>query len=77
MQIALKVTDADAFRPDPAVEVVTPFEDTHYGTGAEGASCLSWPPTAVAGLMLLAVVHQHRTGAAPGRAPGDDGLAGS
>jgi uncharacterized glyoxalase superfamily protein PhnB len=28
----LKVADADAFRPDPAVEVVTPFEDTHYGT---------------------------------------------
>src|SRR5206468_4203884 len=32
VQIALKVADADAFRPDPAVEVVTPFEDTHYGT---------------------------------------------
>jgi uncharacterized glyoxalase superfamily protein PhnB len=32
MRIVLKVTDADAFRPDPAVEVVTPFEDTHYGT---------------------------------------------
>jgi uncharacterized glyoxalase superfamily protein PhnB len=28
----LKVADADAFRPDPAVEVVTPFKDTHYGT---------------------------------------------
>lgn len=32
MQIALKVRDADRFRPDPAVEVVTPFENTHYGT---------------------------------------------
>lgn len=32
MQVLLKVADADAFRADPAVEVVTPFEDTHYGT---------------------------------------------
>src|SRR4051794_11221581 len=31
-QIALKVPDADAFSADPAVEVVSPFEDTHYGT---------------------------------------------
>lgn len=31
-QILLKVADADAFRPGSAVEVVTPFEDTHYGT---------------------------------------------
>ena len=32
-RLVLKVPDADAFRPDPdAVEVVTPFEDTHYGT---------------------------------------------
>lgn len=31
-QIVLKVTDAEMFRPDPAVEVVTPFEDTQYGT---------------------------------------------
>src|SRR3989440_9547812 len=30
MRIALTVPDADAFRPDPAVEVVTPFEETHY-----------------------------------------------
>jgi hypothetical protein len=30
MQVALKVADADAF--DSAVEVVSPFEDTHYGT---------------------------------------------
>jgi uncharacterized glyoxalase superfamily protein PhnB len=28
----LKVADEGAFRPDPAIEVVTPFEDTHYGT---------------------------------------------
>jgi hypothetical protein len=32
VQAALRVADADAFRPDPAVEVVAPFEDTHYGT---------------------------------------------
>ena len=32
MQLVLKVADAQAVRPDPAVEVVTPFEDTHYGT---------------------------------------------
>ncbi|ANN16694.1 glyoxalase [Amycolatopsis orientalis] len=32
LQIALKVSDEDGFRPDPVVEVVTPFEDTHYGT---------------------------------------------
>lgn len=32
-RIVLKVPDADAFRPDPAaVEVVSPFEDTHFGT---------------------------------------------
>ncbi|WP_344906447.1 VOC family protein [Actinomadura meridiana] len=32
-QIAFKVADADVFRPAaPLVEVVTPFEDTHYGT---------------------------------------------
>ncbi|MDA3630376.1 VOC family protein [Saccharopolyspora sp. WRP15-2] len=31
-QIALKVPDADDFHAGPAVEVVTPFEDTHYGT---------------------------------------------
>lgn len=30
IQIVLKI--AGTFRPDPAVEVVTPFEDTHYGT---------------------------------------------
>src|SRR3954471_7939337 len=32
VRIALAVPDADAFRPGPAVEVVTPFEATHYGT---------------------------------------------
>ncbi len=32
IQVVLKVADADAVRPDPAVEVVTPFEDTHWGT---------------------------------------------
>ena len=31
-QIVLKVPDAHAFRPDPGVDVVTPFEDTHFGT---------------------------------------------
>jgi uncharacterized glyoxalase superfamily protein PhnB len=30
-QIVLKVADAETFHPDSAVEVVTPFEDTHYG----------------------------------------------
>ncbi|MEW1753547.1 VOC family protein [Streptomyces angustmyceticus] len=32
MQAVLKVPDAEAFRPGPHVEVVTPFEDTHFGT---------------------------------------------
>jgi uncharacterized glyoxalase superfamily protein PhnB len=33
MQLVLKVPDADAFHLDVGVvEVVTPFEDTHYGT---------------------------------------------
>ncbi|MER6981185.1 VOC family protein [Streptomyces carpinensis] len=31
-RIVLKVADAESFRLDPAVEVVTPFQDTHYGT---------------------------------------------
>jgi uncharacterized glyoxalase superfamily protein PhnB len=31
-RIVLKVPDADAFRADPVVGVVTPFEETHYGT---------------------------------------------
>jgi hypothetical protein len=32
MQIVLKVADPDGFRLDPALEAVTPFEDTHFGT---------------------------------------------
>jgi uncharacterized glyoxalase superfamily protein PhnB len=32
MQIVLKVADADAIRLDPSVEVVTQFEETHFGT---------------------------------------------
>jgi uncharacterized glyoxalase superfamily protein PhnB len=32
MQIVLKVADADAFSIDPAIEVLTPFADTHFGT---------------------------------------------
>ena len=32
MQVVFKVADADAFRPGDGVEVVTPFEETHYGT---------------------------------------------
>ena len=31
-RIVLKVPDAKACTLDPAVEVVTPFEDTHFGT---------------------------------------------
>jgi hypothetical protein len=31
-RIVLKVPDAAAFQADPVVEVVTPFEDTHFGT---------------------------------------------
>ncbi|MFH8349581.1 VOC family protein [Streptomyces sp. NPDC018045] len=31
-QIVLKVPDADTFSPEAGVEVVTPFEDTHFGT---------------------------------------------
>ncbi|MGC0417212.1 VOC family protein [Embleya sp. AB8] len=30
--IALKVADADTFHADPIVDVVTAFEDTHFGT---------------------------------------------
>ena len=32
MQVVLKLADVEAFRPEPAVDVVTPFEDTHFGT---------------------------------------------
>ena len=31
-QLVLKVPDAAAFHAEPIVEVVSPFEDTHYGT---------------------------------------------
>ena len=31
-QLVFKVADADAVQLDPSVEVVTPFEDTHFGT---------------------------------------------
>ncbi|MEV6795621.1 VOC family protein [Streptomyces sp. NPDC051320] len=31
-RLVLKVPDAEAFRPAPGVEVVTPFADTHFGT---------------------------------------------
>ncbi len=31
-RVVLKVPGDAGFRPDPIVEVVTPFEDTHYGT---------------------------------------------
>ena len=32
VQVVLRVAGAEAFVPDPALEVVTPFEETHYGT---------------------------------------------
>ncbi|MFD8707749.1 VOC family protein [Kitasatospora sp. NPDC059648] len=32
LQLVLKVADADAFRAGDGVEMVTPFEDTHFGT---------------------------------------------
>ena len=32
LRLVLKVSDEQAFRPDPVVERLTPFEDTHYGT---------------------------------------------
>ncbi len=31
-QIVLQMSDADAFKPAPNVEVLTPFEQTHWGT---------------------------------------------
>jgi hypothetical protein len=31
-RIVLKVPGPDGFRPDPVVDVVTPFAETHYGT---------------------------------------------
>lgn len=32
MQVSLKVADPDAFTTDPAIDVVSPFEATHWGT---------------------------------------------
>jgi uncharacterized glyoxalase superfamily protein PhnB len=32
VRIVLKLPDADEFRPEPALEVVSRFENTHYGT---------------------------------------------
>jgi hypothetical protein len=32
LQVALRVTDAEAFQPDPVLDIVSPFTDTHYGT---------------------------------------------
>ena len=32
MQVILRVADAEAFRPSAPLDVVTPFEDTHWGT---------------------------------------------
>jgi len=32
MQLVLKTSGGDDLRFDPIVDVVTPFEDTHYGT---------------------------------------------
>jgi hypothetical protein len=32
MRLVLTVADAGELRLDPAVEVITPFADTHYGT---------------------------------------------
>ncbi len=31
-QLVLRIPDAEAYRPDPALDVVQAFEDTHYGT---------------------------------------------
>jgi hypothetical protein len=31
-RVVFKVADAEEFRPDPVVEVVSPFEATHWGT---------------------------------------------
>jgi hypothetical protein len=32
VRVVLKVADAREFRADPVVEVVSPFDDTHWGT---------------------------------------------
>ena len=36
VQLVLGVADADGFRPDPALDVVSGFADTHYGTQGDG-----------------------------------------
>ena len=32
IQVALRVADAETFQPDPVLDIVSPFTDTHYGT---------------------------------------------
>ena len=32
LQLVMKVANAKAFKPEPIVEVVTPFQPTHWGT---------------------------------------------
>jgi hypothetical protein len=32
LQVLVRVSDAEAFRPGPSAEVVKPFEETHWGT---------------------------------------------
>ncbi len=32
VRLVMKVADAAAFQPDPVVKVLTPFQDTHWGT---------------------------------------------
>ncbi len=32
MQLVLRVPDSDAFDTEPVVEVITPFQPTHWGT---------------------------------------------
>jgi uncharacterized glyoxalase superfamily protein PhnB len=31
-QLVLSIPDAETYRPEPGLEVLSPFEDTHYGT---------------------------------------------
>jgi hypothetical protein len=32
LRLVMKVADAEAFRPDPAIDVVSPFQPTHWGS---------------------------------------------
>jgi hypothetical protein len=32
VRVVLKLPSADQFEPDPALDIVSPFQDTHYGT---------------------------------------------